>query len=196
MNKSNINLHNYNQKSTLQEFIRVYENVLPDSMCDLIVDEYLNSQLWKPTVDSLNTRTCMTIPLSIKNVWEENNYEKREKIDISLFNYIQKAVSLYYNQYEYFICKNDSGYDLLRYSEGEYCSEHIDSSYVQDARSLSCSLLLNDNYEGGEFCFFNEQLKYKLKKGSALMFPSNYMYPHKVLPVTRGVRYSIITWFF
>ena len=43
--------------------------------------------------------------------------------------------------------------------------------------------------------FFNEKLKYNLKKGSVLMFPSNFMYPHEILEVTKGTRYSIITWF-
>jgi hypothetical protein len=27
------------------------------------------------------------------------------------------------------------------------------------------------------------------------MFPSNFLYPHSVLPVTEGTRYSIVTWF-
>ena len=35
----------------------------------------------------------------------------------------------------------------------------------------------------------------KLKKGDAIMFPSNFMYPHEIMPVTQGTRYSIITWF-
>ncbi len=26
-------------------------------------------------------------------------------------------------------------------------------------------------------------------------FPSNFMYPHGIRPVTQGVRYSIVTWF-
>jgi predicted 2-oxoglutarate/Fe(II)-dependent dioxygenase YbiX len=54
---------------------------------------------------------------------------------------------------------------------------------------------LNDNFEGGEFSFFDEDLRYKIPKGAALMFPSNFMYPHQIMPVTKGVRYSIITWF-
>ena len=28
-----------------------------------------------------------------------------------------------------------------------------------------------------------------------VMFPSTFMYPHEVMPVTKGTRYSIITWF-
>ena len=34
----------------------------------------------------------------------------------------------------------------------------------------------------------------QLKKGDVLVFPSNFLYPHKVEPVTKGLRYSIISW--
>ena len=40
-----------------------------------------------------------------------------------------------------------------------------------------------------------DDLKYKLDKGDAIMFPSNFMYPHEIMPVTKGTRYSAITWF-
>ena len=32
------------------------------------------------------------------------------------------------------------------------------------------------------------------KKGDLLVFPSSFTYPHEVLPVKSGTRYSIITW--
>ena len=89
--------------------------------------------------------------------------------------------------------QSDSGYSLLRYKENQFIGEHIDAS-GRSPRELSCSIILNDNYVGGEFSFFNNQKKYDLKKGDLIMFPSNFMYPHEVLPVTQGVRYSIITW--
>lgn len=193
--KKNNKFYQFNKNSSLKEFIRVYENLIPDDFCDFILQEYENGP-WKKTVDSGNTRTCSTVPLSIENVWETGNYDKRKQIDKRLFEYTKTVVNLYSSEYEYFICNKDSGYDLLKYSETEYCLEHIDSSYVQEYRSLSCSILLNDDFEGGEFCFFKKDLKYKLKKGSVLVFPSNYLYPHEVLPITKGIRYSIITWFF
>ena len=58
---------------------------------------------------------------------------------------------------------------------------------------LSCLGLLNDNYEGGEF-FILDDFKIDLKKGDLLIFPSNFLYPHRVLPVTSGIRYSYISW--
>jgi predicted 2-oxoglutarate/Fe(II)-dependent dioxygenase YbiX len=58
---------------------------------------------------------------------------------------------------------------------------------------LSCLGLLNDDYEGGEFIMFDD-MKIDFKKGDLLIFPSNFLYPHKVQPVTKGTRYSYISW--
>lgn len=59
-------------------------------------------------------------------------------------------------------------------------------------RKISMSLLLNDDYEGGklEIWGFNQNAS---KQGSIIFFPS-YM-PHRVTPVTKGVRYSLVIWF-
>ena len=89
----------------------------------------------------------------------------------------------------------DTGYQHLLYlgsHKGEY-KEHIDHVDLFP-RILSISILLNDNYEGGDFSFFNHQHIVKKKQGSAVVFPSNFCFPHAVLPVTQGDRHSIITW--
>ena len=75
---------------------------------------------------------------------------------------------------------------------GEY-KEHVDHMDV-NPRVLSCSLILNDNYDGGDFSFFNKEYIIKKKKGSAIVFPSNFCFPHAVLPITKGDRHSIVTW--
>ena len=61
-------------------------------------------------------------------------------------------------------------------------------------RVLSCSLILNDDYEGGDFAFFGGEYIVPKKAGSAVVFPSNFCFPHAVLPVTEGDRHAIITW--
>jgi predicted 2-oxoglutarate/Fe(II)-dependent dioxygenase YbiX len=92
------------------------------------------------------------------------------------------------------LIEQDSGYELLRYKEGQFYIQHTDS-FKDCPRAVSCSFALNDDYEGGEFAFFDRELVYNLKKGSCIMFPSNFMYPHEIMPTTSGTRYSIITWF-
>ena len=53
--------------------------------------------------------------------------------------------------------------------------------------------VLNDDFEGGDFVFWEEHTV-NIKKGSVLVFPALYLFPHEVTPVTKGVRYSLIQW--
>lgn len=53
--------------------------------------------------------------------------------------------------------------------------------------------VLNDNYKGGEFIMFDDY-NIKLKTGDLLLFPSVFLYPHKVEPVLEGERYSFVSW--
>lgn len=60
-------------------------------------------------------------------------------------------------------------------------------------RKLSMTIVLNEDYEGGEFEFFDEKRLIKEKLGTVIVFPS-YML-HRVKPVTKGTRYSLVVWF-
>ena len=68
-------------------------------------------------------------------------------------------------------------------------------------RKLSCTILVNDDYEGGDLVFRglpqddgqgNKIIHYPKTPGTIIFFPS-FMY-HAVTPVTKGTRYSIVTW--
>ena len=98
-----------------------------------------------------------------------------------------------YNALGYINVEGDTGYILLKYKIGDYVREHVDT-YAGEHRTLSCSIILNDDYEGGEISFFNDKARPFLKKGDMLIFPSGFTYPHQVLPVTSGTRYAVITW--
>ena len=103
------------------------------------------------------------------------------------------------------------GLQLTRYKEGGFYSWHNDGfgdhnaaiTYGDDpnkyVRKLSMTLLLNDDYEGGEFeinscnrtkCTIS---KPELSQGSIVFFPS--FMEHRVKPVTKGTRYSLVGWF-
>ena len=64
---------------------------------------------------------------------------------------------------------------------------------IRGVPSLSVLGALNDNYEGGEFIMFDNK-EYKIKAGQVLIFPSSFMFPHKVEPVTKGIRHTYISW--
>lgn len=90
---------------------------------------------------------------------------------------------------------------MNRYSEGTLMRphyDHIHSLFEGEARGipvLSVVGCLNDDYQGGDFVFFND-FKIKLDKGDILLFPSNFVYPHRVEEVTDGQRYSFVSWGF
>ena len=94
-----------------------------------------------------------------------------------------------------------------KYSKGCFYDYHQDGDGVttydtpennwtnNKTRKLSMSILLNEDYEGGDFKFYDDEesaLKGKAK-GSILVFPS-YM-QHCVKEVTKGNRYSLVVWF-
>ena len=65
-------------------------------------------------------------------------------------------------------------------------------------RKLSMSILLNDpsEYEGGVLEFNTPNGLFQCKElnqaGSLVVFPSNVS--HRVTPVTKGTRYSLVSW--
>lgn len=185
-------------KETLEKYIKVYDSALTDSECNFILNEYSKSNEWSvgkisnAEVDK-NIRNCDMIGISYPDVINLNP-KIRNQIDQTIFNASNKIIKNYIEEFPYCKLTSDSGYDLLRYCEGQYLRTHTDSS-KQNPRTISCSFNLNDGYEGGEFSFFNGEIIVKLSKGSAILFPSNFMYPHEILDIKKGVRYSIITWF-
>lgn len=66
----------------------------------------------------------------------------------------------------------------------------------EGTRKLSLTLVLNDDYEGGEFLLNqgsqDNPTVLPTKKGRCVLFPS--FMGHKVNPVTSGVRKSLVTW--
>tara|TARA_B100000287_G_scaffold40167_1_gene36579 strand:- start:2473 stop:3057 length:585 start_codon:yes stop_codon:yes gene_type:complete len=92
--------------------------------------------------------------------------------------------------------------EYLAANKGFY-HRHIDS-YVGRGemydRKLSMTIQLSDSdeYEGGDFEFDNDILanppdkNILREKGRVLIFPS--FLPHKVNPVTKGIRKSLVTW--
>jgi predicted 2-oxoglutarate/Fe(II)-dependent dioxygenase YbiX len=61
--------------------------------------------------------------------------------------------------------------------------------------SVSVVGLLNEEFTGGEFVLFKDTV-ILLKKGDILLFPSTFLYPHRVDKVKSGVRNSFVTWAF
>ena len=102
---------------------------------------------------------------------------------------------------------------IARYKKGGFYTNHSDgladslsaynmpdNSFLHGkVRKISMSMILNDDFEGGdlEFCsYFNGECKIipvKLNVGNMIFFLSGV--EHRVAPVTKGTRYSLVSWF-
>ena len=103
---------------------------------------------------------------------------------------------------------------ITRYKKGGFYKFHEDgngdhlsaynnpgNAYMHGhVRKLSMTTLLSDSYEGGEFQFATygkEECSISTpefsKVGSIVVFPSAM--EHRVAPVTKGIRHSLVTWF-
>lgn len=62
-------------------------------------------------------------------------------------------------------------------------------------RKISMSILLNkpNEFKGGELEFFSSDKKIKLNQGYGVFFASYLV--HKVTPITKGTRKSLVMWF-
>ena len=85
----------------------------------------------------------------------------------------------------------------LKYDEGGHYVYHTDFFHLHP-RQFSLILLLNNDYKGGELVFnnpkFDEEYKIETKPGRLIVWPSNFLFPHKVNEVVGGKRYSIVGW--
>lgn len=182
--------------SLLTDYIKVYDVDFPETFLEELLAQY--QELFKPAhviyqnQNILNSkyRSCEKISIST-NI---HNIPERRALDQIICREISRVLQLYHNTYPYMQCSQDSGYDLLKYMEGGFHEEHIDQHPQEPSRFISVLFVLNDDYEGGELAFFKKSYIPKVKKNQCIVFPSNFLFPHQVTPVTKGIRYSIITW--
>lgn len=92
-------------------------------------------------------------------------------------------------------------FQYTKYSESQHYNWHIDYNwqFAKWKRKISATVMLSDpnEYTGGEFEIVNngniEDIKsFKPNKGDIIFFAS--WMPHRVKPITTGIRRSLVTW--
>lgn len=95
---------------------------------------------------------------------------------------------------------------VLSYGIGGHYRPHIDGESIwmtprgekiwkkSTDRDLTILFFLNNDFEGGDFIFPELKIRVRPEPGMLVCFPSNHHYSHGVEPVSRGKRYSIVTW--
>ena len=170
----------------IQDYIKCYEEIIGKELREEIIKyphDFKRAKVHDGNISQ--DRNCYTSALN-------------KKFEDSIYEIVGKILQKYREDFTYFstgLNTEDTGYQHLLYKgseKGEY-TLHVDHSDL-NPRVLSCSIILNDDYTGGDFSFFKGEHIINKKAGSAVVFPSNFCFPHAVTPVTNGDRHAIITW--
>ena len=132
-------------------------------------------------------------------VFHDGKDEKDEKLYQEIFKHITQ-----YGNTDYGKWARQTGLEHLsdfrfnRYGANTFMAEHVDhirSLFDGEQKGipvLSIIGLLNDDFTGGEFVLCDEVIP--LKKNSLIIWPSVFLYPHKVMPIKSGTRYTFVGW--
>ncbi len=124
------------------------------------------------------------------------------EINNDIVQKLQSAILEYLNKLDFDWFDRWDGYTamkFIRYAKHQtmrnHC-DHIHSMFEGERKgipTLSIIGVLNDNYEGGELVMFEDKTIHT-QAGDLIIFPSNFLFPHEIKPVTKGVRYSYVSW--
>jgi len=186
----------------VEDYVLVAKSIVPKDLCkDLIIDLKKSKKnwfehKWTQYTDEGEKTMKGDSKFELANCYMETGNHNE------LMGIIYKVIEGYINNFNYPWFNSWNGYSNIRYNiykknktMANHC-DHITSLFTGKNKGipiLSVLGALNDDYEGGEFIMFNNK-KYDLKKGDIIVFPSNFMYPHRVNPVTKKIRYSFISW--
>jgi hypothetical protein len=169
----------------------VFENHLSDSFCDNLIKTYSQDTITKeaPFIGGNNKEGTVN-----RNIRDTERVLLPQNVGIGA---TLTATGLNANNYwwKYHITHSNQT-ELLIYKPNGHYNAHVDTfhKHSEETRKLTALAFMNDDYEGGQF-FLNANGTFYYppqKKGTVLIFPS-YMV-HGVEPVTKGIRYSAVTW--
>ena len=198
----------------LKNFI-VKSKILDDDLCDEIVkdskDWRWKKHTWYSHNDDKSTHSHQEKELDV--VFVPNI---PEEINDKLLLGIESLWRLYQQILPSLLCESEedskpmAGFNMIkfwssvrlnRYSQKTLMRSHYDhiqslfDGNVRGIPILSAIGALNNSsdYEGGSLKFW-DNYEVNLNKGEILMFPSCFLYPHKVEEVIIGERYTFVSW--
>lgn len=121
----------------------------------------------------------------------DSGFEELQKIYEEVMLGVRECMKHYSGLYNLSL-EYEEATNFVKYGEGQHFSIHPDSGF-----SYSCAVssigYIADGYEGGEYFMPYQQLKFFPEKGDLIMHPSDFIYAHASMPVTKGTKYSVVT---
>ena len=185
----------------LRSYARVYTEFLDHDFCDQIVHSLNKISYQKHTFNNNKKNLDFSYEDDLDVAFTE--IPQSQDLSMRVWSALEQYIIKDYADIEK-VWGGWAGFTPIRfnrYQEGTQMHEHIDHIHTMfDGKrkgipTLSIVGLLNDDYQGGEFVMWGNTV-IDLPKGSILIFPSTFMYPHRVDAVRSGVRHSFVSWSF
>jgi predicted 2-oxoglutarate/Fe(II)-dependent dioxygenase YbiX len=182
-------------KKNLQDYIAIYKAIEP-SICKQIIDDSNEAQWTKHSYNNPITQEQITYEDDLEISYQEKYMDYlNNKIKDCVNDYLTNVAPVFFKLQE------TSPIRFNKYQTGtnmKFHHDHIHTLFDGERKGvpiLSILGLLNDDFEGGDFLMFDSK-KVNLSAGDIILFPSNFLYPHAVTTVTKGTRYSFVSWGF
>ena len=176
----------------ISNFIEVKQNIIPKDLSNILISHYEEEDLWRESKFNYKDEVVDTEGVAMEECWIDSSMMFYHETK----HFLEKEVIEYSNKHQFMI-EYGPPMRLNKYGKGGYMQLHYDAirhSHGQQYGYPHITILsvLNDNFEGGEFFLIDKH--YNLKNGDCIIFPSNFIFKHKVKEVTAGVRYSLMAW--
>jgi len=123
--------------------------------------------------------------------FENQKYSDIQKVYEEVISGVRECVAHYSKLYNLHLGYEEAT-NFVKYEEGQHFDVHPDSGYSYSC-VVSCIGYINDGYEGGEYLMPYQNIKFIPESGDVILHPSDFLYSHSSLPVTKGVKYSAVT---
>jgi len=179
----------------LKELIHVAKELIPKDTCKFVIDSIKDQKWGKHSWgDERNSYSYLTKELDVLQINPELEEILNPLVCQSVKSYNDFIGEERASQVSFF-----SPIRFNRYKKDQIMrkhSDHIKSLFGGDVRGipvLSVIINFNNDYEGGDLIFWDD-CKVDLGEGDVVVFPSLFLFPHRVEEVTKNIRYSGVAW--
>jgi len=195
---------NITNDASIDWLSRVESGCTPQQYVEIDGDSERNVGGYEFSKDSYDTRPTRFDRFD-HNALTETDKKFKELVDNSIYFAVVNYGKIFPASVSELTFKTDG--HIAKYEPNQYIGHHSDCAIPYERNSfnpihmaplyntLTVSVAMNDNYEGGELHFKTWGITVKAPVGTITVYPSNFMGAHEVLPVTSGVRYSYLGWF-
>ena len=200
----------------------IIKNFLSESTCKDITNYAYNASEVEQAKVKARVLNSVIIPSTDENI-RKTLQHKLPEIFLSLYEQSFKAHQVEIEDFFSLALTTSTKVQTLEYTKGSFYIKHSDDSnevidndgetigftQVAPQRKLTTVLFTTSHakhnnsgidFEGGELVFnylFNsdgKQIKFSPEAGDMIVFPSNPIYSHEVLPVSDGFRLTLVQW--